>query len=155
MTELPPTIKYPEAFSKSPSAGFDGVFDWSWTDGCFGEKKITPMDFDGLVERKGNFILFETKNVGVEVPEGQLYTFKSTYNLGCFTILFIQGKSRPEFIKVWCQTNFHGGKIFDEYQPVTDLEKVRKLVSDWYEFADKNPTQIYRNAEKNYENQTI
>ena len=139
MSDLPSTIKHPDTFLKSPSAGFDGVFDWSWTQGCFGEKKITPMDFDGLVERKGNFILFETKNLGVEVPVGQLYTFQSAYDLGCFTILFIQGKTKPEFVKVWCQPNFYKGKCQEEYRPITDLEKVRKLVSDWYEFADRNP----------------
>jgi len=42
------TIKYPETFKKSPSSQFDSVLDWSWTDGCFGGGKITPMDNDGL-----------------------------------------------------------------------------------------------------------
>ena len=137
---LPPTIKHPETFLKSPSAGFDGVFDWSWTDGCFGEGRITPMDFDGLVERKGNFILFETKDVGVSVPKGQIYTFQSAYNLGCFTIIFIEGKTYPEFAKAWCQPGFSNGLVMDQHAPV-DLEKMRKFVSDWYGFADKNPRQ--------------
>ena len=47
------------------------------------------MDFDGVVERKGNFILFETKNLGVPIQEGQLRTLKAAHSLGCFTIVLI------------------------------------------------------------------
>ena len=79
---LPKTIHSPDIFEKSPPCGFDGVFDWSWTEGCFGETSITPMDFDGVVERKGHFIIFETKKRGVVVPKGQLYTFESLLKLG-------------------------------------------------------------------------
>lgn len=57
----PSTIKHHATFERSLPIGFDGVFDWSWTQGHLGQGKITPMDFDGVVERKGNFIVFETK----------------------------------------------------------------------------------------------
>lgn len=138
MNNLPSTINHPETFLKSPSAGFDGVFDWSWTDGCFGQTKITPMDFDGLVERKGNFILFETKGVGVPIPKGQMYTFKSAYELNCFTIIFIEGKTSPELAKAWCQPGFSNSLFMDEHKPV-NIEKLKQFVNNWYEYANKNP----------------
>lgn len=129
---LPHTIKHPEAFAHSPSAGNDGVFDWSWTEGCFGEGKITPMDFDGVVERKGNFILFETKNVGVPIPKGQLYTLQSAHKLGCFAIFLIYGKTSPESCEIW----YPGSKATET---VEGVDQIRAKVSAWYAYADKNP----------------
>lgn len=139
MNNLPSTIKYKDAFLNSPAAGFDGVFDWSWTDGCFGSGKITPMDFDGVVERNGNFILFETKNIGTPIPQGQMYTFKSAYDLECFTIVFIEGKTTPEFAKLWCQPGFKNGLVMDEHKPVKDMGMFKQVVSDWYQHAENNP----------------
>lgn len=139
MSGLPSTIKHPKTFEKSASASFDGVFDWSWTQGCFGGGIITPMDFDGVVERKGNFLVFETKNIGVPIPKGQMYTYESAYKIGVFTILFIEGKSSPEYAKAWCQPGFKKSLIMDKHAP-TDPERMGRFVSDWYQFADNNPS---------------
>jgi len=139
MKDLPDTIKHPKTFLDSPAAGFDGVFDWSWTKGCFGNGNITPMDFDGVVERKGNFIIFETKNIDTPIPDGQLYTLESAFKLNCFTIMFIEGKGKPEKAKVWCQPGFKGGKVMDSHLVVDDVQRLRQFVSDWYVFADNNP----------------
>lgn len=138
MSDLPPTIKHPETFKNSPAAGFDGVFDWSWTDGCLGEKNIKPMDFDGVVERKGNFLLFETKGIGVPIPKGQMYTIESAYRLGCFTVMFIEGKEKPEKIKAWCQPGFMNGKKSKNHSDVTDIENAKTFVKAWYQYADNN-----------------
>jgi len=105
---LPSTVKHPDTFLNSPSAGFDGVFDWGFTAGCFGKGKITPMDFDGVVERKGNFLIFETKGVGVSVPYGQMINYESVYKLGVATVVFIEGKRLIEKAKVWCQPGLNG-----------------------------------------------
>lgn len=138
---LPSTIKYERTFKESLSFGFDGVFDWSWTQGCFGEGKITPMDFDGLVEKNGNFIVFETKGLGVPVPKGQMITFERLYLLGIFTICFIEGKEAPERAKVWCQQGFKGGRKMEEHLPI-DTERAAQFVSEWYRFAQSNRPQI-------------
>lgn len=50
----PSTIKHHATFERSLPIGFDGVFDWSWTQGHLGQGKITPMDFDGV--RLGRFV---------------------------------------------------------------------------------------------------
>jgi len=131
---LPATINHPNGFLHSPAAGFDGVFDWSWTQGCFGQGRITPMDFDGVVERNGNFILFETKNLGVPIPKGQLITLEAAYRLGCFTIMLIHGKHQPEMIEIWYPPSIGGEK--KQYRGV---ETAKRIVSKWYEYADRNP----------------
>lgn len=129
---FPSTIKHPAGFAHSPAAGFDGIFDWSWTDGCFGSGRITPMDFDGVVERKGNFLLFETKNLDVPIPKGQLYTLQAAHALGCFTIMLIHGKTSPERTEVW----FSGSNA---KQHLIGSEAVRQKVSSWYQWANNNP----------------
>jgi len=130
MSDLPSTIKHPETFLNSPA----------WTSGCFGSGKITPMDFDGVVERKGNFILFETKGVGVPVPQGQIFTLRRAHSLDVFTVMLVQGKSAPEAAQVWCPPDFMGGKVMDSFAPITP-ERAAKFVSEWYAYADKNPKQ--------------
>ena len=134
---LPDTIKHPDTFNNSPACGFDGVFDLSFTQGCFGEGKITPMDFDGVVERKGNFLLFETKCVGVPIPKGQLYTLEAPYKLNCFTIVMIEGKDVVESAKVWCQPGFNKGAKMKDHAPATP-ERMSKFCHDWFEYANKN-----------------
>lgn len=129
---LPSTIKHPEGFRHSPAAGYDGVFDWSWTQGCFGEGRITPMDFDGVVERKGNFILFETKNLGVPIPQGQLFTLKAAHALGCFTVFLIHGKTSPETVEIW----YPGVATKATIQ---GKQEAAERVAKWYEWANNNP----------------
>lgn len=138
---LPSTIKHPDTFQKSPSANFDGVFDWSWTGGCFGDGKITPMDFDGVIERKGNFLVMETKNLNVPVPQGQIFTLESAFKLNVFTVVFIQGKQKPEFAKAWCQPGFSNGLVMKDFKP-TDIKRMQVFLSSWYQFADKNPAKF-------------
>lgn len=140
MSELPDTIKHPRTFIDSPAAGFDGVFNWEWTKGCFGDGKITPMDFDGVVERKGNFIVFETKAAGVPIPKGQLLTLQRAHELGAFTIMLIHGKQQPEAVQIWCPPDFRDGRVMEEFKDVS-VSQARGFVSRWYEYADKNPKQ--------------
>lgn len=129
---LPNTIKHPAGFAHSPAAGNDGIFDWSWTQGCFGDGRITPMDFDGVVERKGNFILFETKDLGVPIPKGQMFTLESAHRLGCFAIFLIHGKLQPESCQIW----YPGCDI---REVVEGVDQIKAKVASWYSYADKNP----------------
>ena len=140
---IPDTIHYPSTFKKSPPAGFDGIFDWSWTEGCFGNPKITPMDLDAVVERRGNFVLFETKNPGVPIPQGQQITLNSFYNLGVFTIIFIEGKENPEKVQLWSAKGFHdtdpvANPIMGEHKSCT-IYDLRDYLKRWTAFADANP----------------
>ena len=130
MNNLPDTIYNKEKFTSSPPAGYDGVFDWSWTQGCFGDTKITPMDIDGIVERHGHFIVFETKSVGVPVPKGQQITLDSLVKTKKFTVMIIWGKREPEEYKIiHCNGEIENG---------FGVDSARQRVKDWYEYADNN-----------------
>jgi len=134
---IPETIKHPNNFLSSPSYGFDGIFDWAFTQGAVGKGLITPMDIDGIIERKGKFLVFETKDNGKDVPRGQLITFTKLYELKCFTILFIQGKTTHEKVMAWCQPGFYGGKKYSNFVPCNDV-KLNNFTKKWYEFANEH-----------------
>ena len=125
----PDTIKYPATFDKKRPAGFDGIFDWRWTEGCFGETKITPMDFDGVVERKGHYIVFETKDNGVEVPLGQQITLRNLQNPKTFCVMTIWGKDIPRRAEI----TFNGKTEYIE-----GLENIRTKVKSWFKWANKH-----------------
>jgi hypothetical protein len=133
------TIINRDAFLSGLPAQYDGEFDWDWTKGCFGETKIAPMDVDGMVERGGNFLLFETKDMGKFVPEGQLRTLRALYRLGCFTVVFVYGKKKPAALSVWHAPDFRSGVVMDPAKPVNvSIAQARALVTSWFMYADKN-----------------
>ena len=126
----PDTIKNPEAFNKKLPAGFDGVFDWSWTQGCFGDTKIEPMDFDGVVERKKHYLVFETKDLFVDIKEGQEIALANLNKAKTFTVIKIWGKDSPEYAEIL----YHNGKI----EKIMDKEKIIERVKAWYKAADSD-----------------
>lgn len=149
------TLYNKDVFELCPAMGFDGYFDWDWTKGCLGTKHITPMDIDGITERGGNFLLFETKNKGNPIPLGQFITIRKLYSMGCFTVIFCDKVNPPTQMSVWTAPGFKGVKgrqmTYKEevangrkvYHPTyRDLsgkpEEARNFVLNWYEFADKN-----------------
>ena len=142
-------------FELCPAMGFDGIFDWDWTKGCLGTQHITPMDIDGLTERKGNFLLFETKNKGNPIPQGQWITICKLYELGCFTVVFCDKTNPPSQMSVWTAPNFMGDKgkkmpfteevvggkkvFHPEYIDIAgNPERARNFIFNWYNFANKN-----------------
>ena len=125
----PKTIMFPDAFANSPPAGFDGVFDWSWTQGCFGDTKITPMDIDAIVERNGHFLVFETKADGVPIPVGQLLTMKALHRTGRFTIFLLWGKPLPKKAEIWKAAS-------KDIYHVVGIDNLRDCVSKWFTWAD-------------------
>lgn len=132
--DYPDTIHSPEVFNQSLPAGFDGVFNWAWTKGCFGNTIITPMDFDGVVERHGHFIVFETKNVGAVIPRGQMITLTALQSPKTFCVMQVWGKSIPCFWKAsfgWINKPVHEA----EGQGV---ESAKDYVARWYRWADEH-----------------
>jgi hypothetical protein len=121
-----------EAFSRHLPAGFDGVFDWDWCLPCLKSRSGDgkgPMDFDAVIERNGQFLVFETKDPGKEIPEGQERTLRAAHALGQFTIMFIFGKDAPQFGQIWWAKS----KRVDEFE---GLDGAKALVLQWWKWAD-------------------
>jgi len=116
---------------KNPEEYLAGVWDWGILRGCFGETQVAPTDIDGLVERKGRFLLLEAKKPGVGLKTGQRITFEALLKTGVFTIVIVWGKTdAPEMIEIWTQRTRIGPRE-------SDLNRLRCVVSDWYEWADR------------------
>ena len=128
------TIKHPNTFLRSLPPGFDGAFDWAWLIECFKGTKVTPSDIDAVVERKGFFLVFETKSPGVEVPIGQMITLRRLYEIGCFSICIIHGKTEPVSFEFWLCKEMGGG-VFSEKRGKIK-EKLYQYVKRWFEVAN-------------------
>lgn len=133
-------IHSPEFFDQSPSAGFDGVFDWDFLDPAWQGSRCRLMDLDAVLERYGRFLIFETKH-GYEpgrpldhIPEGQRITLAAFASLRAFaghypfTVVFC-GKSRGAItgFDVWhggLQTTYHG-----------TADRLKDFARRWFEKA--------------------
>ncbi len=133
--EYPNTILYPDAFDRNKPAGFDGVFDWAWTQGCFGDTNITPTDFDGVVERMRNYLVIETKDPDVKIKRGQLLALDNLSSPLSFLVMKIWGKTCPESF-YWNHTYIDGTRISSGMG--YGVAEAKKRVQDWYIWADKH-----------------
>jgi hypothetical protein len=127
------TILHPERFNEAAPAGFDGVWDWDFLKGAF-PRGITPMDIDGKVEVGGNFLLFETKDVGVPVKDGQADSLARLLRLGPITLIVIRGKLIPVAWR-WINRKSHS-PIFHADNCCADIFQ---FCSKWAKWADQNP----------------
>ena len=129
----PDTIKNPRLFEQNKSANFDGLFNWKWLEGCFGETKIMPMDFDCVVERHKHYLVIETKYPDTQIPQGQLITLEGLMSPKSFCVMKIWGKEEP----LYFETMFaYKGKIYKETGG--GVEKAREFVKRWFEnYANK------------------
>lgn len=102
-----------------------GLWDWSALAGCF--NGVRPTDLDGLVERRGQFLAFETKVHGPRsLPRGQAIAFEALRRTGYFTVVVIWGRpGRPVAVQVWAR---------DGIGPVLacDLAGLRRLARRWW-----------------------
>lgn len=118
-------------FNENLPAGYDGHFEWDCfkENGCFGNTKIEPMDFDGVVERKYHYLVFETKDDGKDVPQGQQITLDHLRAPKSFTIMKLWPKS-PPFTRL--EVTHHNGKVEEFFNHDQIIEKIKA----WYYWAD-------------------
>lgn len=121
------TIQDREAF-------FSNLWDWAILDGCFADSGIKPTDIDGFVERKGRFLILETKAPTTDLANGQRWAFEGLVKTGAFTIVIIWGhKNAPERLSMW---TLHKGCVKRRKYPQANLEKLREVVTWWYDKAN-------------------
>lgn len=108
----------------------EGIWDWAILQGCFGNTKIEPTDIDGFVERRGHFLVLETKRVGVPIPIGQERTFQAMLHSKLFTVIVVWGNKSPEYMKV-----YSGNKVTETKK--CSLDDFRNVVKWWFRQVDK------------------
>ena len=125
-------------FSQWLPAGFDGQFHWDFLNASFKGTQIKPMDFDAVIERRGNFLVFETKEKGKSIPVGQEITLTRAWRNG-FTIIHVEGKKASEItgFAIYSGIDEHKeGKVGSrEMQPRT-VEDLIYVVRRWFCWAD-------------------
>lgn len=122
-------IDYPDNFFKSVASDFDGVFEWGYLAGAF-PRGIMPMDWDGVVEINNNFLVFETKDVGKEVPGGQLMALKRATKVGPFIVVILWGKKEPVEYQL-----IYKGELREKKS--CDKERIKRLCQAWVKWAEK------------------
>jgi hypothetical protein len=114
-------------------AYMDGVWDWGVLDGCFGATKIKPMDVDGLIERKGKFLMLEAKAPGVAVPQGQQILHEAWVKRGDSVLVVWGQKNQPERMQLFSPRHpFPDGMVYEN----ADVRKFVEVVAAWFAWAD-------------------
>lgn len=120
-------------FNADLPAGYDGRFDWDVfkKSKCFGDTKIEPMDFDGVVERRMHYLVFESKDLGKSVPLGQSITLNNLRVAKSFTVVTIWPKS-PPFKKM--EIAYQNGTR----QEISGHDNIIGKIKAWYQWADRS-----------------
>lgn len=146
------TIRYPNSFNESQwhiecphchqTIGFDGLFQWGWVSKAIRSvdkhTKITPMDFDGVIERELNYLVIETKDEGVKIQKGQLLTLERLHRAESFCVMKVWGKKNPT--KWEAETNFVNSekKTIKRKGEGEGKESAFKFVRKWFKWANRN-----------------
>ncbi len=130
MAGIPSTVDYPDAFRRSPPAGFDGAFHWAWANECFPNPKDRLMDIDGFKDRRGQILIFETKDLGVKIPLGQMIGLKTLHRTGVVAVMLVWGKEEPDNGEFWFPRS---PKIIKW----SGVKEAQDLVRRWYNWADR------------------
>ena len=135
------SINHEDLFFHAAPAGFDGVFHWDFLLPAFGNRRLSPMDIDAVVERRGFILIFETKAPGVLVPKGQEITLESFIRIGKgrICVLVLYGKTEKEISEMekWFWDEKNGGGIKKIKKKCTS-GYIQGWVYDWFKHAEKN-----------------
>jgi len=117
--------------------GFDGVFHWGWVLESIGYDKgitkIQPMDFDGVIERRFNYMIFETKDIKRKISQAQQWTLERLHKAKSVTVMKIWGKVVPERFVAECW--WGNGKYKSDEG--SGLEEAKNYVARWFGWANK------------------
>lgn len=100
-------------------------------DDCF-PGKIGFGDVDGLIERRGSFLVVEWKEPDAPLTTGQLITFKHLSTVPTITVLVVEGDNSRMTVNSVSQVTESG---LSDKRPI-DLAGLKLLFTQWYEFAD-------------------
>lgn len=103
-------------------------WDWSVYNECFYPTKIRITDVDGLVERRGNFLLIETKMPGASVPTGQSILFDQIAKSSKWNVIVIWGDTgAPQTYQLW-----------GDAKKKASTKRMKAIFRRWFELAESN-----------------
>ena len=106
------------------------LWDWGFIEKVL-PGKLAVSDVDGVIERKGSFLLLEAKQPGASMPLGQKIMFSSFLKLPQFTVIELWGrKNKVESLRVSRK------KKTVSMNPATNAD-LKKIVKWWYECANR------------------
>jgi hypothetical protein len=115
----------------SPNIYNNSHWEFSNFDECFEPSKIKLSDIDGIVERRGHFIVLETKKPSVKsLPVGQFRMYNAMNAIGCFTILIVWGNvNSPIRYEIWDENRNKTNKE-------CDMKELCSIIRKWFVFSD-------------------
>lgn len=134
-------IRNKRRFDEAKPAGFDGVFEWDFLLPAWAPTIIEPMDLDGVVERRGYFLVFETKEDGAPIKDGQRITLEAFVKTGKVTVFVLWGKTAEtirRFDVWWLDKN---GTVRKESH-IGDADDVTKLATRWFQWASNGGRKV-------------
>jgi hypothetical protein len=136
-------IRDKDKFDQKRPAGYDGHFDWDFLKPAWGGTKIEPMDIDGMVERNGRFLKFETKNPLAEMPLGQEIALRRLVILGKgkihLMVLYGKNEKSIEGMEEWFWKAGEDGKPgkFMVTKTPCDADYVVNRCTQWFHWANQ------------------
>ena len=113
---------------RNEKAYMNNLWDWGFIENIL-PGSCAVSDIDGIIERRGHFLLIETKGPGVEVPQGQAIMFDSLSAIPQFSVWVVWGKpGKVEAMQRWGQAVFRA-----------DNQNLLDTVQLWWELADNTP----------------
>src|SRR5574337_1098276 len=115
---------------RSRVAVANAVRDWETVlGGCFGKTRILPSDGDGIVERKGHFLILESKYDPSRLSRGHRLMLERLARKDGFTVLYIYGPYDHPHRLIW---ENRAGYV----DAPGGVELLREWVSHWYRGAN-------------------
>ncbi len=113
--------------------------DYAPFNGCF-DTGVKISDIDGILERRGRFLIIEWKEPGAVMSAGQDILFKTLSREYSFMVLFIHGKAIDANL-ITDATLLLGGR---EYGPIDmDLPRLQAVFREWWNVVSMNCSASY------------
>lgn len=120
-------MKYnPWAFGRFLPDGYDGEFVWDYLTEVWG-REIEPMDFDCVVEKGGEFLVFETKWGYGRLEWGQERTFRWILENPKWTLIVLYGKTPGEVEELFI---YNRRALVKHIKPATS-DDVKRECANW------------------------
>lgn len=106
-----------------------GMWDWGFINEAFAPTKIRTSDIDGIVERRGYFLILEGKPLGATLAQGQEIMLRKLADTPRFTVILVEGEAPNT---VWRLTDIGRNRSWD-----ADNAELVATCRRWFELVEK------------------